>query len=490
VSARVLADRYELRERLGSGGMAEVYRGEDRVLGREVAAKILHPRFARDPQYVARFRREARAAAGITHPHVVAVFDTGEDEGTRYIVMQYVRGRTLKDLIGEEAPLPPEGAVEIATAVCDGVAAAHARGLVHRDIKPANIMLTEDGGAKVMDFGIARATTSDTITATAVVMGTAAYLSPEQARGEPVDARSDLYSLGCVLYEMLCGSPPFTGEHAVAVAARHVRDAPEPLAARNPDVPDDLAAVVMRCLEKDPDRRFQSAEALRAAMTGGGAPAPTVSVTPAGGDTAVLPAQEAPEQAPDRPRLRFLALLAALALVGFLGATAYRVLTGSTPGQEGAGTVQEGAPGQDDPAGPGDVDLTPEQAYLALAGVVEEGLAEDEITEKAAEEVLKQAREAVREHADGDLEEALDEVADLRDEVLDLTPGEITEPRAGAILEAAGVLEASIRQHPPPEPAQVDEDTDEGAGGDGDPGRGHGRDRGGGPPGGTPPGQS
>jgi beta-lactam-binding protein with PASTA domain/tRNA A-37 threonylcarbamoyl transferase component Bud32 len=259
---RVLAGRYELDSLLGRGGMAEVYLGTDRVLGRRVAVKVLSPELARDSSFVARFRREAQSAAALTHPNVVSVFDTGSEDGTHFIVMEYVPGRTLAEVLRESGPLLPERAVEIASAVAAALGFAHEHGIVHRDVKPGNIMLTPTGDVKVMDFGIARATTGESLTQTATVLGTAAYLSPEQARGEPADARSDLYSLGIVLYEMLTGAPPFTGESPVAVAYRHVAEDAAPPSRRNPDVSPDLDAVVMKCLAKNPDNRYQSAREL------------------------------------------------------------------------------------------------------------------------------------------------------------------------------------------------------------------------------------
>ncbi|TMK98775.1 MAG: serine/threonine protein kinase, partial [Actinobacteria bacterium] len=239
--------------------MAQVYLGTDRVLGRNVAVKVLGPEFARDDSFVTRFRREAQAAAALTHPNVVGVFDTGSDDGTHFIVMEYVQGKTLAQVITEDAPLLPERAAEIAEAASTGLAFAHKQGIIHRDVKPGNIMLTPAGDVKVMDFGIARATTSDSITQTATVLGTATYFSPEQAQGARVDARSDIYSLGCVLYEMLTAQPPFSADTAVAVAYKHVQENPVPPSALNPDVPASLDAIVMKCLGKNPDNRYQSA---------------------------------------------------------------------------------------------------------------------------------------------------------------------------------------------------------------------------------------
>jgi eukaryotic-like serine/threonine-protein kinase len=260
---QVLLDRYEVGPLLGAGGMAEVYEGRDRLLARRVAIKVLQSQYARDQGFLLRFKREAQAAASLSHPNVVGVYDTGSEDGTHFIVMEYVEGRTLKDVIRQEGPLYPDRAAEIAADVCSALVAAHARGLIHRDIKPGNVMMTPDGKVKVMDFGIARATTSETITQTAAVIGTAQYISPEQAQGQTVDFRSDLYSLGCCLYEMLTGKVPFTGANAVAIAYRHVREDPTPPRALNPDVPVALEAICLKAMAKLPDNRFQTAAEFR-----------------------------------------------------------------------------------------------------------------------------------------------------------------------------------------------------------------------------------
>jgi eukaryotic-like serine/threonine-protein kinase len=255
----VLLDRYEVGRLLGAGGMAEVFEGRDRLLARRVAIKVLQVQFARDPSFLIRFKREAQAAASLSHPNIVGVYDTGTEDGTHFIVMEYVDGRTLRDVIRAEGPLYPERAAEICADVCSALAAAHARGLIHRDIKPGNVMLTPEGKVKVMDFGIARATTSETITQTAAVVGTAQYISPEQAQGQTVDYRSDLYSLGCCLYEMLTGTVPFTGATPVAIAYRHVREDPTPPRMLNGDVPAPLEAICLKAMAKLPDNRYQTA---------------------------------------------------------------------------------------------------------------------------------------------------------------------------------------------------------------------------------------
>jgi predicted Ser/Thr protein kinase len=258
----LLLDRYEVGRLLGAGGMAEVFEGRDRLLARRVAIKVLQAQFARDPSFLIRFKREAQAAASLSHPNIVGVYDTGTEDGTHFIVMEYVDGRTLKDVIRAEGPLYPERAAEICADVCSALAAAHARGLIHRDIKPGNVMLTPEGKVKVMDFGIARATTSETITQTAAVVGTAQYISPEQAQGQAVDYRSDLYSVGCCLYEMLTGTVPFTGATPVAIAYRHVREDPTPPHMLNADVPAPLEAICLKAMAKLPDNRYQTAAEL------------------------------------------------------------------------------------------------------------------------------------------------------------------------------------------------------------------------------------
>jgi eukaryotic-like serine/threonine-protein kinase len=268
---RLLGGRYEVGDELGSGGMAAVVEAVDRMLGRRVAIKVLYPHVARDPGVVQRFHREARAVARLSHPNVVAIYDIAHDEGAdadrvEFIVMELVEGRTLRaELL--DGPLAPARAARVARGVCAALAAAHAAGVVHRDIKPANIMLGAGDRVTVMDFGIAHAVDSDRLTQTGMAIGTAQYASPEQLMGHPVDARSDLYSLGCCLYEMLAGTAPFPGTSAVSVAYRQVNEPPVPLVERNPAVPERLAAVVERAMEKEPARRYQTAAEFGTALS-------------------------------------------------------------------------------------------------------------------------------------------------------------------------------------------------------------------------------
>jgi len=260
---KVLSSRYELEQLIGTGGMADVYRARDNLLGRTVAVKVLHPHFAKDPVFIERFRHEAQAAANLTQPDIVNVFDWGIEEGTYYIVMEYVQGRDLKAIILAGGPLLPERAVEIAMSICLALDAAHSHGVVHRDIKPQNIIVTNEGQIKVMDFGIARSTGGSAMTQTGTIMGTAQYISPEQAQGRPADPRSDLYSLGVVLYEMLTGRVPFDGDNPVAIAYKHVREDPLPPTLINPDISAELESVVMKALSKNPENRYQTAMEMR-----------------------------------------------------------------------------------------------------------------------------------------------------------------------------------------------------------------------------------
>jgi serine/threonine-protein kinase len=266
---RLLSNRYELGETLGYGGMSEVHKGRDVRLGRDVAVKVLRADLARDPQFQTRFRREAQNAAALNHPAIVAVYDTGETQTEYgplpYIVMEFVEGRTLRDIIKSEGPLAGNRAMEIMADVCAALDFSHRHGIVHRDVKPANVMINRAGAVKVMDFGIARAVSDGqaAVTQTSAVIGTAQYLSPEQARGESVDARSDVYAAGCVVFELITSEPPFTGDSPVAVAYQHVREEPRKPSMVNPRVSPALDAIVLKAMSKNPANRYQSSAEMR-----------------------------------------------------------------------------------------------------------------------------------------------------------------------------------------------------------------------------------
>ncbi|MDX6200801.1 MAG: eukaryotic-like serine/threonine-protein kinase, partial [Frankiales bacterium] len=343
---RRLGGRYEIGPVLGYGGMAEVLRGRDVRLGRDVAVKILRPDLARDPAFQARFRREAQSAASLNHPSIVAVYDTGEDTQngitTPYIVMEYVEGRTLREVLQTEGGVMPARALEIVAGVCSALQYSHAAGIIHRDIKPANVMLTPDGAIKVMDFGIARAVTAAaaTMTQTAAVIGTAQYLSPEQARAEVVDARSDIYSTGCLLYELLTGRPPFVGDSPVSVAYQHVREDAVPPSALVPDIEPSVDAIVMKALAKNPANRYQTAAEMQADITRALSGRPVLA-TPVLIDeqTQVIapPAVDATMTVrPARPEHRVLKGLVFLLLFGAVGAMVfggvYELRKASSPG--------------------------------------------------------------------------------------------------------------------------------------------------------------
>jgi serine/threonine-protein kinase len=344
-----LSDRYEIGEILGFGGMSEVHLARDVRLHRDVAVKVLRADLARDPSFYLRFRREAQNAAALNHPSIVAVYDTGEAETPTgplpYIVMEYVDGVTLRDIVHTDGPLPAQRAIEIIADACQALNFSHQNGIIHRDVKPANIMINTTNAVKVMDFGIARAIadSGNSVTQTAAVIGTAQYLSPEQARGESVDARSDVYSLGCVLYEILTGEPPFTGDSPVAVAYQHVREDPVPPSKRHEGISADLDAVVLKALAKNPDNRYQTAAEMRADLVrvhNGETPEAPKVLTDAersslhgGPRTDPLPRQALDRTDHDRvggPIGRWVVAVAALAVLTIVVVIAFNTFGGST----------------------------------------------------------------------------------------------------------------------------------------------------------------
>jgi serine/threonine-protein kinase len=338
--ARLLGGRYQVGELLGYGGMAEVHKGRDLRLGRDVAIKMLRTDLARDATFQLRFRREAQNAASLNHPAIVAVYDTGEEhaptgETLPFIVMEFVSGRTLKEVLAVEQRLQPRRALEITADICAALEFSHRHGIIHRDIKPGNVMMSQNNQVKVMDFGIARALASGatTMTQTSAVIGTAQYLSPEQARGEAVDARSDVYAAGCVLYELLCGQPPFVGDNPVSVAYQHVREDPRPPSDSNRDVSPDVDAIVLKALAKNPVNRYQSAAEMRADLLRAAAGRPVMATPVLREDETVAmaaaqtrqisPTRQAPARVGDPRRRRASAwVLATLAALGVLAVIA------------------------------------------------------------------------------------------------------------------------------------------------------------------------
>jgi serine/threonine-protein kinase len=332
----IFADRYEIVSEIAHGGMADVYLARDSKLDRPVALKVLSPELSRDPAFVERFRREAQAAAGLNHPNIVGIFDWGQEHGTSFIVMEYIDGRTLRDMIRHEGTIAPGQIADIGADIAAALSFAHQNGVVHRDVKPGNVLITTAGQVKVTDFGIARAGgDNDGLTRTGAVMGTATYFSPEQAQGTAVDGRSDVYSLGIVLYEMATGEPPFTADSPVSVAYLHVREPVVPPSQRVPSVPPELERVIMTCLAKSPNDRYQSADDLRAdllrfrrgqAVQGTAITAAVVSVPDATSTMVAVPAAPVPiatKGAPPKKKrgpvvavvLLLLALIAAVAIL-------------------------------------------------------------------------------------------------------------------------------------------------------------------------------
>ncbi len=511
---RVLSGRYRVEAEIGRGGMARVYRATDTVLGRTVAIKVLDTEQASDHSFVDRFRREARAAARLNHPGVVAVFDTGSDDGVHYIIMEYVHGRTLGQVVAEEGPLPPDRAAAIATSVAEALSFAHAEGLVHRDVKPANVMLTDSGRVKVMDFGIARVVSAHTLTQTAKVFGTAAYLSPEQAQGQRVDGRSDVYALGVVLYEMLTGRAPFAADSPVALAFKHINEEPAPPSSVRRGIPAGLEAVVMRALAKDPDARYPGAAEMATALgpfaaAAGAAGAAGVTTEPRvvlPDSTVRLPTAEVPEaltgpartvpahRASPRRRRWWPALLALLVLLGLLTAAFLpAMLSGggprttpkpsaphrtAPPSHRASPTPPSPTPGPTPPSptpSPEPTTPAPEptipsvpDAVASISGTLAGAQASETIDQHTADDVRGKVEDALRHYTEGDLDKALDDIQKARDKLAeDADHGKVALDVANALDRELRDLAAAMQASPPP----TEEGEDHG-------GHGHGGDEG------------
>lgn len=479
IEHRLLSNRYRIEDFLGHGGMGQVYRGTDLVLNRTVAIKILADHLARDPQSLRRFRREAQAAAGLSHPGIVAVFDTGADGDVQYIVMECVDGRTLADVLRDPGALGSQRAVATGVAIAAALAHAHRKGIVHRDIKPGNVMITSSGAVKVMDFGIARAVTSDTLTQSAI-LGTAAYFAPEQARGEPVDARSDLYALGVVLYEMLTGRAPFAADSPVALAYQHVREEPIPPSRLNPAIGPGLEAVVLRAMVKDRDDRYQTAEEmafdLERAPAGTdvldapfppatSAAAATQVVSPP--ETAVLPPIGAPYPAvpatrTSRRRFRWAPWVVGWAALLVVVLIATLLATGLSRHPTGVrGPASSTSPSQPKASGAGRLTTSPSPARVAPSSVQDaltqlglilgQGVSSGDVSRHAADGIGKDIQHALNEYQRGDLEKSLGTLDQLQERTGALqSNGEITPEVADRIHLGISDLQTTMQASPPP----------------------------------------
>ena len=450
----LLAGRYELGEELGSGGMARVVAGHDRELDRPVAVKLLH--LTSDRTARQRFLREARTAARFHHPNAVAVHDAGEDEGQPYIVMELVRGRTLADLLASDGPLPVDEVIAIVTGVLDALAAAHARGLVHRDVKPANVLLPEEGGVKLADFGIAKALDDATsgLTSPGTVVGTVSYVAPELVEGGAATPASDVYSVACVLFEALTGRPPHGGDTPLSVAYAHVRSPVPPIRELRPEVPPDLAAVVERSLAKDPGQRYADAAEMRAALLEGpeATPPPTLPLAGAGAIVGDAPTRAlATDPGADRWRVSPIVVVVALLLLA-----AIAVLVADGRGGDdvaiGVGEAEDQVDAPPDGPDPAD-DPEPAPADDAAADpMAEEDVGADEGEPTALAQLIARLSDAppgtygekqddllddlVALSRETDRDERAKEAADLREDVADWVEKGELDPVIGAEADA------------------------------------------------------
>ncbi len=341
MQGEVIAGRYEVVELIGKGGMSSVFKAHDRLLERVVAIKVLHPHFTHDEEYVERFRREARSVAQLSHPNIVTVIDRGEDAGRQYIVFEYVEGENLKQLLERTGPMPVRDALLMALQMARALSFAHGRGLIHRDVKPQNVLLNADGAAKMTDFGIARSVDVQGVTITGTVLGTSEYIAPEQARGQQVDAQTDVYSLGVVLYELLTGGVPYDGDNFVTVALRHVNEPVPSVLEHRPDAPPRLALAIERAMAKSPDERYESMDGLVEELGANLAELDPISE----GATMISRRPVAPQrQRPPRERRRLgvfwpvAAVVAILAVAGLAGLGALALRDNDSNGPNAATT--------------------------------------------------------------------------------------------------------------------------------------------------------
>jgi hypothetical protein len=470
----ILDDRYELGSVLGNGGMARVHKGLDRQLKRPVAVKVLAPPFDQDKSFVERFRREAHAAARLNHPNIVAVYDSGSDDGTHYIVTELVDGETLADLLQREGALPPERVAEISRQICHALEAAHERGVVHRDVKPGNVMITPEGRVKVVDFGIARAAGAESVTRTGLVMGSASYLSPEQARGEPGDERSDIYSLGCVIYQMLTGRPPFVAENSISALYQHVNEPVEAPSSIRP-VPPALEETVLRALEKEPTRRFGSVKELEDALEEStesatmplpvAAGEPTVPVQPV---DVTAPVPRATPAGHRRTRSFPWAVVGAVVL-GLLVVAALAMALGPIDLKQAArqdardANQQQSEEPTDSPTESPTTVLGPpavDDAYAGLVAAIAQAEGAGQIDEKLGGELGDRAEKAYEAHQAGDPEGVQKELEEFGQKLADATDkGEVPVEAADSIQAAFNDFALAIRSDPIEPPASGDEES-------------------------------
>ncbi len=439
-----LGNRYRIDRLIAEGGMARVYQGIDTLLGRKVALKVLSANLAMDPAFVARFEREAQSVASLSHPNLVGVFDIGADGEFHYIVMEYVEGSTLDVAIRREAPMAADRVTGITLSVCEGLGVAHSRGIVHRDIKPANIMIEPNGRVKVMDFGIAK-TKIEGLTQVGAVLGTVRYLAPEQAYAAPVDRRADIYALGCVMYEMLTGRPPISGDSLIEIANKLMTEQPPPPSALVPEVPAGLERVVMKALAKNPDNRYSDTDSMRLDLGGlapAGAAAAGADATAVSGSSSTV-VQTRPERtqvmpggpAGEPPRRLGLLVLGVLLLAGGAIALVSDRLGSDSPTQTPSPLPLESPSPAFSPAPPrlpapapsptppseGGANTARDQALQTsearIESILRGGVQSGEVSDRAEDQILAEVGKVVSENEKGDVDDALDAVEEAREEV-------------------------------------------------------------------------